>query len=119
MKVYVIEQGYYSGRGVVGVVETEEEAKKLCETLYTDIDSVGYTEFDTEQLQTKLLRYVVHYSSGEWEADFDDEDLYERHTENTIINEDFYIILAKTADQAIKIAQDMRAEELAKRKGIV
>ena len=31
MVVYVIEQGQYSERHIVGVVETEEEAKQLCD----------------------------------------------------------------------------------------
>jgi hypothetical protein len=29
MKVYVIEKGMYSDRHIIGVVETEEEAKKI------------------------------------------------------------------------------------------
>lgn len=123
MKVYVIEKGYYSDRHIIGIVETKKEADEICKVLYDtnsyDKDSIGYSEYDTKQFQTNRLRFHVSYLCDEWEAEYDDYDIYESYKENTETYEDNYIIYANSPDQAIKIAQDMRAEKLAKKEGLI
>ena len=51
MKVYVIEKGCYSDRHVVGVTETEKEAKAICKVISGKYkyDKASYTEYDTKQ----------------------------------------------------------------------
>ena len=123
MKVYVIEKGYYSDRHIIGIVETKKEADEICKVLYDtnsyDKDSIGYSEYDTKQFQTNRLRFHVSYLYDEWEAEYDDYDIYESYKENTETYEDNYIIYANSPDQAIKIAQDMRTEKLAKDKRLI
>ena len=122
MKVYVIEQGEYSDRHVVGVTESEEDAKRICEAIgskwHGEIDT-NYHEFDTEQFTVnKLLRFEVSEYGDGWKAEYDFDDFYKHYTENTIFYEGHYIVYAKDQDHAIKIAQDMDAEYRAKKEGI-
>ena len=120
MKVYVIEKGMYSDRHIIGVVETEEEAKKICNVISTnqEEDWVEYTEYDTHQFSTIRLRYHVYEFCGEWNAEYDDYGLYDMYRDNEEQYEGSYVIYANSPQQAIKIAQDMRAEKLAKEKGV-
>ena len=123
MKVYVIMKGEYSDRHVVGVALDEEKAKKIAEAMS---DGFGYgdawvDEYDTEEFTTMRIRYIVdYYESGRWEVVVDDWGNYEEYTENSAAAhyEGKYIVFAESQEQAIKIAQDMRAQELAKENGI-
>lgn len=121
MKVYVIEKGIYSDRHIIGVVETEEEAKKICEAVSGNykFDDASYTEYDTKQFVTKQLRFMVNNWYGDWRAEYDDYDFRSMYKTNTKECDGLYIIYASTPQQAIKIAQDMKAEEDAKEAGIV
>ena len=121
MKVYVIEKGSYSDRHVVGVTETEKEAKEICKAISGEYkyDEASYTEYDTKQFQINQIRFQVSYLYNKWKAEYDDYDLYEEYRENTEVYDDFYVIYTNSPDHAIKIAQDMRAEKLAKEKGIL
>ena len=120
MKVYVIEKGMYSDRHIVGVVESEEEAKKICNVISThpEEDWVEYTEYDTHQFVTSRLRYHVYDYGDEWEANYDDYDLLAMYKDNSEEYGGSYVIYANSPQQAIKIAQDMKAEKLAKEKGV-
>lgn len=122
MKVYVIEKGCYSGRHIIGIVESETEAKNVIEAIncggYED-DSISYEEYDTHQFIDKRFRYNVTNYNGDWEAEYDEYDLWDKYKENTCESSGSYIIYANSPDQAIKIAQDMRAEELAHKEGLV
>lgn len=116
MKVYVIEKGYYSDRHIVGVVETEDEAKRICDLLSIKChdDNISYDVYDTKQFTDKVLRFIVTNDYDEWDAYYDDYDLYKYYTDNTEDYEDHFIIYANSPQQAIKIAQDMRAARIAK-----
>lgn len=114
MKVYVLEQGWYSDRHVIGVVETKEEAEKISKTLDCD-----YAEFDTKAINTNRLRFIVADYWGEWEAEYAEDWRFPECTETTIIYSDCYCVFANSAEQAIKIAQDMKAQEKAREAGIV
>ena len=121
MKVYVIEKGMYSDRHIIGVVETEEEAKKICNVISTnqEEDWVEYTEYDTHQFATGRLRYRVYDCGDEWEAIYDDYDLLAMYKDNVEEYSGSYVIYANSPQQAIKIAQDMKAEKLAKENGVI
>lgn len=125
MKVYVIEKGNYSDSHVVAVADSEEEAKRICGILRDselweyDKKSIRYTEFDTNQFQTDRIRFCVEYYLNDWRATYDDYDFYSSYKDNIEDYEDHYVIYAATPHQAIKIAQDMRAEKLAGKEGIV
>lgn len=122
MKVYVIEKGIYSDRHIIGIVETEAEAKNVIKAIKCgsyDDDSISYDEYDTHQFIDKRFRYNVTDYNGEWEAEYDEYDLWNNYKENTCEYSGSYIIYANSPSQAIKIAQDMRAEELARKEGII
>ena len=122
MKVYVIITGVYSDWCIVGVTETEEEAKQICKAISHDddrwTDNVYYLEFDTKQFKTSKLRFVVEYDGRYWPK-YDKYDDFKLFTETSEIYEDFWVVYADTEEQAEKIAQDMRAERLAKEAGVV
>lgn len=121
MKVYVIEKGCYSDRHVVTVVETQEEAEKLCENLGGDYADVSWEEYDTKEFQTKQIAYAVqHYYDGEWIAEYDE--YYTHESENKNNHKEYscrYVIFANSPQQAIKIAQDMEAVNNAIEEGLV
>ena len=121
MKVYVIEKGCYSDRHIIGIVESETEAKNVIEAIkcgsYND-DSISYEEYDTHQFADKRFRYNVTDYNGDWEAEYDEYDLWNKYKENSHESSGSYIIYANSPNQAIKIAQDMRAEELARKSGL-
>ena len=103
----------------------EEEAKELCkmfnkETRY-DNDSVSYEEYDTKKFADKRFRFIVndYYGVGDWECEYDDYDLYENYKDTTSLGSSGFIVYAESPQQAIKIAQDMRAMELAEKEGII
>ena len=80
MMVYAVLKGWYSDRHIVGIVESEEEAKELCrmfnkETRY-DSDSVSYEEYDTKKFADKRFRFIVndYCGFGDWECEYDDYD---------------------------------------------
>lgn len=115
MKVYVIENDYYSDRHIIGVTETEEEAKKICDAIY----DCEYSEWDTNHFQVNQIRFeVTHFSGDEWVAELD---RYhdDSNGESYCYYDGCYIVFAMTPEQAIKIAQDMEAEIKAKKAGIV
>ena len=119
MKVYVLEKGRYSDRHIIGVVDSKEKAEKISHML----DATS-SEWDTEQFETQNnVVYEVYDPefnwSNEWEASYDDWGLYSYSKENKEEYEGHYIIRANTPEQAIKIAQDMKAEKLANETGIV
>lgn len=120
MKVYVLEKGQYSDRHIIGVVDSKEKAEKISHML----DATS-TEWDTEQFEIpNNVVYEVYdpeFSNwtNEWEACYDDWSLYSDFKDNKEEYEGHYIIHANTPEQAIKIAQDMKAEKLANETGIV
>ena len=124
MKVYVIEKGDYSDRHIIGVVENKEDAKRICNSLTSERDySISWSEWDTNQFVTNKIRYVVmddnsDYYQG-WSAEYDDYEFYKDCTDNQRIYDGCYVIFANSAQQAIKIAQDMKAQMKAEKEGIV
>lgn len=123
MIIYVIEQGQYSDRHVVGLVETEEEAKRLCDSLnkcaYIYKNSATYTPYDTKQFQTKKMRYTVTFLyEDEPQVEYDSYGFYDTYDHSIMVYSGFFVIYADTPEQALKIAYDMRAEAEVERNGL-
>lgn len=119
MKVYIIQKGSYSDRHIITVVTDENKAKEICEAISNRsyrYDKAYYEEYETEQYITNLFRFIVSSWGEEWEADIDDYGTYEDFTESCPAPYDYntYVIFAHNQDEAIKIAQDMKAEIAAK-----
>lgn len=120
MKVYVIQKGVYSSKFIVGVVESKEEADQICEAISDDHygGKAFYEEFNTEDFKTNLIKFKVNNSYGEWDAEYCEPYEWDQYDHNVIAYDDYYIVYAHNKEEAIKIAQDMKAEELAKKKGV-
>lgn len=118
MIVYVIETGCYSDRDIYAVVETEDEAKKICDVLKSaGEDDAAYAAYDTKQIQCDRLPFRVYKFNGRWHA----EALYpDMPTHGNTYNAftGIYDIFAHSAEQAIRIAQDMETERKAIAAGI-
>ena len=122
MRVFIILRGHYSGRYIAGVVETEEEAKRICDAI--NCSSVSYhndayyEEHDTKQFITKKLQWVVEWAYPGWDVRCADTYEHDDITESTEYYDGYYVVFADNKDQAIKIAQDIRAEKMAEREGV-
>ena len=118
MKVYVITKGCYSNYHIVGVSldkkRAEEIAKAMDESNESWLNETRVEEYNTDAFVTGL-RYHVSYIKGDWTADIDD---YDTHQSNHTYNERSFVVYAKDKEHAIKIAQDMRAEYMAKESGV-
>ena len=115
MKIYVIQKGQYSDRHVIGITDNKKKAERICDML-----DAGYSEWGTDQFNVdNCIRFEVYDPNcsynGEWTADYDEYDIYDNYQESVEINNGVYIIYANSPSQAIKIAQDMKAEKLAKK----
>ena len=123
MKVYVIERGWYSDKYIAGVVETEAEAKQICDVINSGDteyhNDARYEEFDTEQFVTRKIRWIVEEDYlNEWSAYSEDDYFRDEATESYESYEDHYIVYADSKEDAIKIAQDLKAEKLAEKSGV-
>ena len=119
MKVYVIQQGEYSDRHIVGVSLDKERAKIIVKSVsgYDKYDRAYIEEYDTDDFDTGLMRFGVNLINGlSW---FDEKDLYQQYNKNIRICDKVYIIYAKNQEEATKIAQDMEAEYKAEKQGII
>lgn len=125
MKVYVIEYGEYSDRGVFGVTESEERAKEIVEKIRQHkaygFEDPYYIEYDTEECE-KDARHLndfmwhVSFSNASYmiaESDADEEGLVERP--DGVID---IWVEAENDETAIKIAAERRAEYLAQKNGL-
>lgn len=121
MKVWVIEKGEYSDRYVAGVVASEEQAQIIKETIEKQTAARGYSihvsisEFDTDQFITSdnRIQFQVELEwDGKWFATPGFDSWFGEDTTDT------FLVMARTPEEAIKIAQDRRAKMLAEREGI-
>lgn len=120
MKVYVIEKGVYSDAHIVGVCLDKDKAKYIAKVISGESSySKAYvSEFDTDQFITQKPRWLVSDYTREWRAIYDDYNTYSKYSDNTRIDNHNYVIYADSAEQAIKITQDMQAEYLAEKNGV-
>ena len=123
MKVYVIERGWYSDKYIAGVVETEEEAKQICDVINSSdteyYNDARYEEFDTEQFVTRKIRWIVEENYiNKWSAYSENDYFGDEAIENYENYEGNYIVFADSKEVAIKIAQDLKAEKLAEKSGV-
>lgn len=117
-KVYVITKGAYSDYHICAVAATKEIAEKLCRACSDNRGEAHIEEYDlNENAEDVRIMYYVELDCGDVEVNID---LYE-NKENAWGGKDYFAayVLAKDQDHAVKIAQDRRAEYLAKKEGIV
>lgn len=132
MKVYVIEKGEYSDRHVIGVTLDEEKAKYVVEegnnraskNFWWAGNDFGYTEFEMDKfdelynlyknnyklfrVDKKLTTKTITITEAELGEDYSDKPGVVR--KNSFIDKLFVYVLAKTEENALKIASDKFAE---------
>lgn len=120
MRIYVIECGEYSDRGVFGVTDSEEKAKEIVAKIRAysgyGFEDPSYTEYDTEECEQDArhlndVMWRVSFLNASYtiaESDADEEGIVER-PDGAI---DVWVE-ADTEDKALKIAADRRAEYIA------
>ena len=117
MKVYIITKGAYSDYRIVAVVLDKKRAKEIVKAVSDpkwSFEEARIEEYDTDTFATQYA-YDVNYHDKRWYAEIDE---YADHQSNHAYNDHSFLVFAKDKDHAIKTAQDMRAEYLAKKKGI-
>ena len=116
MKVYVITKGAYSDYHIVAVVLDKQRAEEIVKAVSdSEWSFAQIEEYDTDTFATQYA-YSISYYGRRWYANIDE---YTDHQSNHIYNDHSFLVFAKDKDHAIKIAQDMRAEYLAKKKGLI
>ena len=124
MNVYVVEQGEYSDRHIVGVAESLEEAKSIRKAISSpECDGrITITKYDTKAFQENRLKFLVGFDNyGNISVDTLPEEwgIYGDYTETCCTFLHDYVVYAHSTEQAIKIAQDMEAERKAKEAGVL
>lgn len=118
-KVYIITKGVYSDYHICAVTLDKNIAEKLCRA-YTDNDrhKAWIEEYDlNERLEDVRIMYCVEITDDDVEVCVDDDDNKEYEFGD---RGDFTAyVLARDQEHAVKIAQDRRAEYLAKKNGVV
>lgn len=144
-KVYVVEYGEYSGRGISAVFSTEEQAKRYCDIENELIEMPGeyyYTEYKVDEdiysPDTKVVSYYrcSIYLEDVWDWKHE-KVLYPKgsyvtnnrivkrvYTEDAILNYStskaiLTVYSVKSFDYACKIAQDEYYKYQAEKEGIV
>ena len=128
MKVYVISHINFSDTYVYGVVENEETAKEIVKRLG---GYFSYKEFDTENISMDREYWFYAWFCEErlgfiYIDEYADEytfDGYEKINDKCYCKEvdEYFSCFVKTKNEELakKIAYDMRAEYLAKKKGVL
>lgn len=131
MKVYVVEEGCYSDRHIVGIAESPEEARMIKDAItdkktahwFRD-DCITITEYDTKAFKDGRLKFIVSfYGKSETaiieEATIGQSRWHDDCTETCYLSEyDRYVVFAKSREQAVKIARDMEAQRKAEEAGV-
>jgi len=118
-KVYIITKGAYSDYHICAVASDKNMAEKLCRA-YTDNDrhKAWIEEYDlNERLEDVRIMYCVEITDDGVEVCEND---YENKEFEYGDRGDFTAyVFARDQEHAVKIAQDRRAEYLAKKEGVV
>ena len=128
MKVYVVEQGDYSDRHIVGITETLEEAEKIRDLIYDSkytnrylAPSIAVTEYNTRAFKDSRLKFLVTiYDDDKVSAETVNPNcgLYEDYTDTCYTDYGDYVVFARSIEQAVKIARDMEAQRKAEEAGV-
>ncbi len=117
MIVYVVEKGEYSSRHIVGVTLNPETAARLEKLADSEYERAFTTEYETDVYDDKRQKFIVEDIDGEWDAELDTRGRFGYIKENTTLWGE-YMVFAESKEQAIKIAQDMKAQKLAEKNGV-
>lgn len=128
-KVYIVTAGKYSEYHIVGATLDRKQAELACEVYgWRDAggDPIGVEEYDLDifdGIKGNDHIYRVSFDRDGWEVK-EEKDCYYLNPINATYEEDMnwgtysVTVVAKDEAHALKIAQDKRAEYLARKEGI-
>lgn len=117
-KVYVITKGEYSDYHICAVASNINTAEKLCKAYTDSYHTAHIEEYDlNENADDARIMYCVEIECDDIEVTVNSFE----NKEHAYGDKDYFTayVLAKDRDHAVKIAQDRRAEYLAKKEGVV
>lgn len=124
---YAVTDGDYSDYHIIAITDDKERAENIKKLYTTNWSEPMIEEFFDSESKDEALYSVRYDTDGSYNVsprDFDSDN----HFNINIINESVFhddwwkyrvFVMAKSRDQAIKIAQDLWAEYRAKKEGIV
>lgn len=127
MTVYVVEQGCYSDRYIVGVFSSEEKAAQYCalnnkaDYTYDDCDYSAYDldEWEEEGKVTPVWVYRAYQDASGWQVSFERVLSLKEVRKMPSTNNGFWIALkSPDEEKAKKIMYDKLAERKAREAGI-
>lgn len=127
MTVYVVEQGSYSDRQIVGVFSSEEKAAQFC-ALHNEAD-YGYgdsyysaydlDEWEEEGKVTPMWVYRAYRSAMGWNVAFERVLSLNEVQKMPMVRDEFWIALkSPDEEKAKKIMHDKLAERKAREAGV-
>lgn len=120
-KVYVVTQGVYSDYHICAVAATEEIAKKL-QKIYSGDATIEEYDLNDAKDDVRVF-YDVTFTDNKVSAHFDkygNRESIKFYKGNKWQSDCLIVsVRARDVDHAVKIAQDRRAEYLAKKEGVV
>ena len=127
MKVYIVFEGDYSGRSVIGVFTTEAEAKLYgiamdgyggdveCRDVWEVMPPKNVSAENRSKLLNGYQRYLVTMADDSEEVGARNIDLEYPETAEVSGGDAEFTMWAKSKKQAVKIASDKRAQAIVER----
>lgn len=123
MKIYVVTKGQYSDYGIITATTDEELAKKIAEKFSDEYDKAKVEVYEDAEFMLKPAYFIRFNTSGEVVElkDVSCNEYYYDGTNNChfdACDRVYVTVIADNAETAIKIANEKRAEFLARKAGI-
>lgn len=122
MKIYLVSTGNYSNYGILAAFSTEEKAKELLAILKKDSDECGIEEYELDPEVGDFTQYSVFMKKdGSLLGKTYTAKVYfptPSHAWSTVDSDHpegymNYVVIAKSEEQAIKSANEVRAQAIA------
>lgn len=124
---YAITDGDYSDYHIIAITDDKERAENIKKLYTTNWSEPMIEEFFDSESKDEALYSVRYDTDGSYNVsprDFDSDNSFNINIINeSIFHDDWWkyrvFVMAKSKDQAIKIAQDLWTEYKAKKEGVV
>lgn len=124
---YAVTDGDYSDCHIIAITDNKERAENIKKLYATNWSEPTIEEFFDGKAKDEALYSVRYDKDGNYDVslrDFDSDNSFNINIINeSIFHDDWWkyrvFVMAKSKDQAIKIAQDLWTEYKAKKEGVV
>lgn len=124
---YAITDGDYSDYHIIAITDNKERAENIKKLYSSNYSEPMIEEFFDDESKDEIFYDVWYRTDGSYHVSLQDFDM-KKHFDINIIDENILhndwwkyrvFVMAKSKDQAIKIAQDLWTEYKAKKEGVV